>query len=129
MLTYYVHYGDPKLTFIFKFLVSTENFVPIGKIMDLAKDLAWQKIFRDRSTNLKIEKLSFFCIFATLTPYFISFSDTQWAYKTTTEIVYYATRAYSISLRTGGAPIARVCKEVRPSCIRYFMQFCVESSI
>ena len=44
-------------------------------------------------------------------------------------IVYYATRAYSITLRTSGAPIARVCKEVRPSCIRYFMQFCVESSI
>ena len=46
-------------------------------------------------------------------------------------IVYYATRAYSITLRTSDecAPIARVCKEVRPSCICYFMQFCVESSI
>ena len=51
--------------------------------MDLAKDLAWQKIFRDRSTNLKIEKSGFFCIFATLTPYFISFPDTQWAYLIT----------------------------------------------
>ena len=41
--------------------------------MDLAKDLAWQKIFRGRSTNSKIEKSVFFCIFATLTPYFIPF--------------------------------------------------------
>ena len=53
--------------------------------MDLAKDLAWQKIFRGCSTNLKIEKSGFFCILATLTPYFISFPDTQWAYKLTTE--------------------------------------------
>ena len=30
--------------------------------MDLAKDLAWQKIFRGRSTNLKIEKSGFFAI-------------------------------------------------------------------
>ena len=28
--------------------------------MDLAKDLAWQKIFRGRSTNLKTEKSGFF---------------------------------------------------------------------
>ena len=53
--------------------------------MDFAKDLAWQKIFRGRSTNFKIEKSGFFCIFATLTPYFISVSDTQWAYKSITE--------------------------------------------
>ena len=53
--------------------------------MDLAKDLAWQKIFSDRSMNLQIEKSRFFCIFATLTPYFISFPDTHWAYKITTE--------------------------------------------
>ena len=53
--------------------------------MDLAKDLAWQKIFSGRSTNLNIEKSRFFCISATLTPYFISFPDTQWAYKITTE--------------------------------------------
>ena len=54
--------------------------------MDLAKDLAWQKIFRGSLTNLKIEKSGFFfCIFDTLTPYFIRFSDTQWAYKITTE--------------------------------------------
>ena len=53
--------------------------------MDLAKDLAWQKIFRGRSTNSKIEKSGFYYIFATLTPYFISFPDTQWAYKNTTE--------------------------------------------
>ena len=55
--------------------------------MDLAKDLACcQKIFRGRSTDLKIEKSGFFrCIFATLTPYFISFLDTQWAYKIITE--------------------------------------------
>ena len=53
--------------------------------MDLAKDLARQKIFRGRSKHLKIEKSGFFlCIFATLTPYFISFPDTQWAYKITT---------------------------------------------
>ena len=43
--------------------------------MDLTKDLAWQKIFSGRSTNLKIEKSFFFYIFATLTFYFISFSD------------------------------------------------------
>ena len=53
--------------------------------MDLAKDLAWQKIFRGRSNNLKIEKSGFFCIFVTLTPYCITFPDTQWAYKITTE--------------------------------------------
>ena len=52
--------------------------------MDFAKNLAWQEIFRGRSTNLKIEKSGFFCIFATFTPLFISFSDTQWAYKITT---------------------------------------------
>ena len=55
-------------------------------MMDLAKDLAWQKIFSGRSKNLQIEKsVFFFCIFATLTPYFISFPDTQWAYKITTD--------------------------------------------
>ena len=53
--------------------------------MDLAKNLAWKKIFRGRSTNLKIEKSGFFCIFATFTPYLISLPDTQWAYKITTE--------------------------------------------
>ena len=31
--------------------------------MDLAKDLAWQKIFRGLSTNLKIEKSGFFLHF------------------------------------------------------------------
>ena len=31
----------------------------------------------------------------------------------------------SISLRTSGAPIARVCEEVRPSGILDFMPFCV----
>ena len=51
--------------------------------MDLAKDLAWQKIFIGRSTNLKIEKSGFFCVFATLTVYFISFSDNQWTYEIT----------------------------------------------
>ena len=30
--------------------------------MDLAKDLAWQKIFRGRSTNLKMEKPGFFAL-------------------------------------------------------------------
>ena len=53
--------------------------------MDLAKDLAWQKIFSGRSTNLKIEKSRFFCIFATFTPYFILFTDNQWTYEFTTE--------------------------------------------
>ena len=53
--------------------------------MDLAKDSAWQQIFSGRSTNLKIEKSRFFCTFATLTPYFILFLDTQWAYKITTD--------------------------------------------
>ena len=53
--------------------------------MDLAKDLAWPKIFSGRSTNLKIKKLFFICIFATLTLYFISFHDNQWTYEITTE--------------------------------------------
>ena len=70
-----------------KFLVSPENFVPFDKIMDLAKDLAWQKIFGGCSTNLKNWKIGFFCIFATLTPYFVSFPDTQWAHNITTEII------------------------------------------
>ena len=68
----------------FKFLVSPKNFVLFGQIMDLAKDLAWQKIFSGRSTNLKIEKSSFFCPLF-FTPYFISFPDTQWDYKITTD--------------------------------------------
>ena len=33
--------------------------------------------------NWKID--FFYCIFAILTSYFISFSDTQWAYRITTE--------------------------------------------
>ena len=54
--------------------------------MDLATDLAWQKIFNGGSTNLKIEKSGiFFCIFATLALYFISFPDNQWTYEITTE--------------------------------------------
>ena len=53
--------------------------------MDLAKDLAWQKIFSGRSTDLNIEKLGFFCIFATLTLYFISFPHKQWTYEITTK--------------------------------------------
>ena len=53
--------------------------------MNLAKDLVWKKIFSGRSTNLKIAKSRFFCIFATLTPYFMLFPDTQWAYKITTD--------------------------------------------
>ena len=44
-----------------------------------------KNIFSDRSTNLKIEKSRFFRIFATLTPYFISFPDIQWAYKIITD--------------------------------------------
>ena len=39
--------------------------------MDLAKDLAWQKIFSDRSTNLKIEKSRFFA-FSPLSPPILS---------------------------------------------------------
>ena len=39
--------------------------------MDLAKDLAWQKIFRGRSTNLKIEKSGFFA-FSLLSPPILS---------------------------------------------------------
>ena len=38
------------------------------KIMDLAKDLAWQKIFRGRSSNCKIEKSGFFFAFSLLSP-------------------------------------------------------------
>ena len=34
---------------------------------------------------IKLKNRVFFCIFATLTPYFISFPDAQWAYKITTE--------------------------------------------
>ena len=61
----------------FNFFVLPENFVPFGQIIDLAKDLARQKIFSGRSTNLKIEKSRFFCIFTTIIPYFILFPDTQ----------------------------------------------------
>ena len=52
--------------------------------MDLEKDLAWQKIFSGRSTNLKIEKWFFFA-FSLLTLYFISFPDNQWTYEITIE--------------------------------------------
>ena len=52
--------------------------------MDLAKDLAWQKYLVVAQRIWKLKKRVFFCIFATLTPYFISFPDTQWAYKITT---------------------------------------------
>ena len=64
---------------------SSENLVPFGQIMDLANDSPWQKIFRCCSTNLKIKKSGFFLIFATLATNFISFPDTQWAYKITTK--------------------------------------------
>ena len=62
------------LTFIFLFLVSPENCVPSGKIMNLAKDLAWQKIFRCRSTSWKIEKfqIRFFFAFSLLSPPILS---------------------------------------------------------
>ena len=40
--------------------------------MNLAKDLAWQKIFRGRSTNLKIEKSGFFFAFSLLSPPILS---------------------------------------------------------
>ena len=41
--------------------------------MDLAKDLAWQKIFRGRSTNLEIEKSGFFFVaFLLLSPPILS---------------------------------------------------------
>ena len=39
--------------------------------MDLAKDLAWQKVFSDRSTNLKIDKSVFFS-FSLLSPPILS---------------------------------------------------------
>ena len=39
--------------------------------MDLAKDLAWQKIFSGRSTKLKIEKSIFFA-FSLLSPPILS---------------------------------------------------------
>ena len=41
--------------------------------MDHAKDLAWQKIFRGRSTNLTIEKLGFFLHFRYSHPLFSHF--------------------------------------------------------
>ena len=54
--------------------------------MNLAKILAWQKIFSGRSTNLNIGKSGiFFRIFATLTLYFISFPDNNWTYEIATE--------------------------------------------
>ena len=59
------------MTFIFKFLVSPENFIPFGQIMDLTKDLAWQKILSGRLTNLKIEKTRFFA-FSLLSPLILS---------------------------------------------------------
>ena len=34
---------------------------------------------------IELKNWVFFCIFATLTPYFISFPDAQWACKITTE--------------------------------------------
>ena len=34
---------------------------------------------------IELKNRVFFCIFATLTPYFISFPDAQWVYKITTE--------------------------------------------
>ena len=40
--------------------------------MDSAKDLTWQKIFSDRSTNLKIEKSRFFS-FALRSPPILSY--------------------------------------------------------
>ena len=40
--------------------------------MDLAKDLAWQKIFSGRSTNRKIEKLFFFFGFLLLSLFILS---------------------------------------------------------
>ena len=53
--------------------------------MELAKDLAWQKYLEVAQRIRKSKKRVFFCFFATLTRYFISFPDTQWAYKITTE--------------------------------------------
>ena len=53
--------------------------------MDLAKDLAWQKIFSGRSTNLKTQKSGFFLHFRYSHPFFISFPDNQWTYEITTE--------------------------------------------
>ena len=75
----------PKFDLHFLILSLTRKSVSFGQIMDLAKDLAWKKIFSGRLTNLKIEKSRFFCVFATLIPYFISFPDTQWAYKIITK--------------------------------------------
>ena len=63
------------MTFIFALLVSLENFVPFGQIMDLAKDLAWQKVFSGRSTNLKVEKWGiFFFAFSLLSRFILSHS-------------------------------------------------------
>ena len=80
--------GWPKFGLHFLMFSLTRKFVPFGKIVDLTKDLVWQKIFKGRSTNLKIEKSVFFFAISSLLlspPYFISFPDTQWAYKITTE--------------------------------------------
>ena len=62
--------GYPNLTFIFKLLVSPKFFFPFDQIMDLVKDLAWQKIYSGRSTNLKIEKSRFFLHFRYSHPLF-----------------------------------------------------------
>ena len=40
--------------------------------MDLAKDLAWQKILSGRSTNFEIEKSDFFFAFSLLSPPILS---------------------------------------------------------
>ena len=52
------------------FLVSPENSVLFSQIMDLAKDLAWQKIFSDRSTNHENWKNGFFLHFRYSHPLF-----------------------------------------------------------
>ena len=53
--------------------------------MNLAKDLAWQKIFSGPSTNLKIEKsIIFFLHFRYSHPLFL-FPNIKWTYEITTE--------------------------------------------
>ena len=57
--------SSPRVKLMSSLAFNPRFFSPcFGQIMDLVKYLAWQKIFSGDSTNLKIEKSRFFCIFA-----------------------------------------------------------------
>ena len=54
------------MTFIFELLVSPENFVPFGQILDLAKDLAWGKKYLVVAQRIWKSKNCFFFAFSLL---------------------------------------------------------------